>query len=61
VKPKKFKLSPDQIRRLVPNMGGCIASDRITVDGKQVGAMGRDGARRDESERRQRLVVPRRR
>jgi len=39
---KVFKLSAAQIRRLIPNMGGCYASDRITVDGKPVGYMYRE-------------------
>jgi hypothetical protein len=39
---KKFRLRADQIRPLVPNRGGCIASDRITVDGELVGYMYRD-------------------
>ena len=48
MKPKKFKLSPDQIRRLIPDMGGCIASDRITVDGKRVGTMAREVTNRSD-------------
>ena len=39
---KTFKISRDQIRRLIPNMGGCYASDRITVDGAPVGYMYRE-------------------
>jgi hypothetical protein len=39
---KSFKLSPQQIRPLIPNMGGCYASDRITVDGSPVGYMYRE-------------------
>ena len=39
---KVFKISKDQIRDLVPGRGGCIASDRITVDGEPVGYMYRD-------------------
>lgn len=39
---KAFKLPPEQIRRLIPNMGGCYASDRITVDGSPVGYMYRE-------------------
>lgn len=36
---KVFKLSAGQIVQLVPPMGGCIATDRITVDGNKVGYM----------------------
>lgn len=39
---RKFWLRGDQIRSLIPNRGGCVASDRITVDGKLVGFMYRD-------------------
>lgn len=39
---KAFKIPGDQIRRLIPNMGGCITSDRITVDGAPVGYMYRE-------------------
>jgi hypothetical protein len=39
---KAFKIPGDQIRQLIPNMGGCFASDRITVDGAPVGYMYRD-------------------
>jgi len=41
---KKFKLAAAQIKSLVPDMGGCIATDRITVDGARVGYMYRDWA-----------------
>ena len=39
---KAFKIPGDQIKRLIPNMGGCYASDRITVDGMKVGYMYRE-------------------
>lgn len=39
---KAFKIPADQIRELIPNMGGCMASDRITVDGMLVGYMIRE-------------------
>ncbi len=39
---KKFKIPGQQIQRLIPNMGGCYASDRITVDGESVGYMYRE-------------------
>ncbi|WP_423735256.1 DUF2185 domain-containing protein [Chitinophaga caseinilytica] len=41
---KKFKLRADEIVDLIPNMGGCIATDRITVDGMPVGYMYRSAA-----------------
>lgn len=36
---KTFKLDKSQIKQLIPNMGGCIATDKITVEGKKVGFM----------------------
>lgn len=36
---KKFFIPGDAIRRLVPHNGGCLASDRIMVDGADVGYM----------------------
>jgi len=39
VAKKQFWLRSEQIRSLIPNRGGCIASDRITVDGRLVGYM----------------------
>jgi hypothetical protein len=39
---KKFRLRPDQIQPIAANRGGCIASDRITVDGQLVGYMYRE-------------------
>src|SRR6185503_3859975 len=39
---KKFKIPRDKIRQLIQNMGGCFASDRITVDGALVGYMYRE-------------------
>jgi hypothetical protein len=39
---KAFKIPGDQIRRLVPALGSCLASDRITVDGAPVGYMYRE-------------------
>lgn len=44
---KKFRLPPDQIRPLIPAMGGCYASDRITVDGAPVGWMYRESPDND--------------
>lgn len=39
---KAFKIPGEHIRRVIPNMGGCFASDRITVDGAPVGYMYRE-------------------
>jgi hypothetical protein len=39
---KMFKIPGEQIKQLVPRMGGCLASDRITVDGAPVGYMYRE-------------------
>ncbi|WP_419700089.1 DUF2185 domain-containing protein [Mucilaginibacter sp. NFX135] len=33
---KNFKLRADQILNLIPPMGGCMATDKITVDGLKV-------------------------
>lgn len=41
-KGKKFGLRADQIKDLAQGHGGCIASDRITVDGLKVGYMYRE-------------------
>ncbi|WP_334188160.1 DUF2185 domain-containing protein [Noviherbaspirillum sp.] len=40
--PKKFKLSSEQIKPLITGYGGCIASDKITVEGFPVGFMYRE-------------------
>jgi hypothetical protein len=45
---KKFCLPADQIVELVRGMGGCVATDRITVDGAPVGVMYREVSERDE-------------
>jgi hypothetical protein len=39
---KAFKIPGDQIRQMTPNIGGCFASDKIMVDGLQVGYMYRE-------------------
>ena len=39
---KAFKITGENIKRLIPNMGACYASDRITVDGVQIGYMYRE-------------------
>lgn len=38
---KRFKLAPEQIRRLIPSLGGCIATDSITVEGRPAQYMSR--------------------
>lgn len=38
----KFRLKPEEIKDVIPEMGSCIASDQITVDGLQVGFMYRE-------------------
>lgn len=39
---KKFCKSADEIRQLIPDRGGCLATDRILVDGEPVGFMYRE-------------------
>ena len=39
---KKYKLKAADIKALVPNIGGCLATDKITVEGKLVGFMYRE-------------------
>jgi len=39
---KKFALPSDALRPLVPHSGGCLATDRIMVDGCKVGYMYRE-------------------
>src|SRR5919106_3080747 len=49
MKRKTFRL-PEQIARVVPNMGSCLASDRVTVEGLRVGSMVREPSdRADDS------------
>jgi len=38
----KFKLKPEEIKDLIPPMGYCLVSDKITVDGLKVGFMYRE-------------------
>lgn len=38
----RFKLKPDEIKEIISEMGSCIASDKITVDGLPVGYMYRE-------------------
>jgi hypothetical protein len=39
---KQFRLAADQIKAVATGHGGCIAADRITVDGCRVGYMYRE-------------------
>jgi hypothetical protein len=39
---KRYRLGTDQMRRLAPGRGSCLASDHITVDGRLVGFMYRE-------------------
>lgn len=39
---KQFKLSTEEIKLLVEGMGGCFATDMITVEGKPVRFMYRE-------------------
>lgn len=41
-KEKKYVLSANQIKRVIDSNEGCIATDRITVDGCKVGFMYRE-------------------
>ena len=44
---KQFKLKADEIVQLIPYMGGCIAPDTITIEGKKVKFMYRDVPRKE--------------
>lgn len=44
---KNFKLNADELVDLVPPMGGCFATDKITVDGMKVGYMYREQPNRE--------------
>lgn len=39
---KKFKLSLDEIRKVINSEGSCVASDKITVEGLPIGYMYRE-------------------
>lgn len=34
-----FRIKPEDIKDLIPSMGYCLCSDKITIDGMQVGFM----------------------
>ncbi|QPF76464.1 DUF2185 domain-containing protein [Roseateles sp. DAIF2] len=42
MQPKLFQIIGGEIRQLISGMGGCFASNRITVDGAPVGYMYRE-------------------
>jgi hypothetical protein len=44
---KVFKISGEKIKKLIPPMGSCLATDRITVEGFPVGYMYREEPSRD--------------
>ena len=39
MQPKKFRLQANEIKELAPGLGGCMATDMITVHGRPVGYM----------------------
>ncbi|MGS2765291.1 DUF2185 domain-containing protein [Sinomicrobium sp. M5D2P9] len=39
---KNYKFKAEQIKELIPGLGGCFATDKITVDGLRVGYMYRE-------------------
>jgi hypothetical protein len=39
---KKFKIDGQNIKQLIKSIGGCMATDKITVDGELVDSMYRD-------------------
>ncbi len=45
---KVFKLKAHEVAPLAPGRGGCIATDRITIDGRPVGYMYREQPIRQE-------------
>jgi hypothetical protein len=48
VAAKKHKLGADEIVRLIEHMGGCVASNRVMLDGRPVGCMTRDVATNEQ-------------
>ncbi|MEA1977875.1 MAG: DUF2185 domain-containing protein [Chloroflexota bacterium] len=45
---KKFKLEASEIKRLIPAIGYCYASEMITVEGMRVGYMYREESDRND-------------
>ena len=46
-KPRVFKLKLNEIKEIIPNKGGCLATDKVTYDGMKVGYMYREEANND--------------
>jgi len=46
-KEKTFKLSAEEIKPILVNQGGCLATNKITMDGCQVGYMYREQPKND--------------
>lgn len=44
---KSFFLPKEKIQELTPKMGGCLATDRIMVDGQKIGYMYREAPDND--------------
>ena len=44
---KDFKLKAEEIKPLVPEMGACVATDKIVVEGQKVGYMYREESNRE--------------
>ena len=45
---KQFAIPKEQVKQLVPPMGGCFITDRVMVDGQKIGYMYREVSRRPE-------------
>jgi hypothetical protein len=45
---KRFAIPREQFKQLVPPMGGCFITDRVTVDGRKIGYMYRQQPDRPE-------------
>jgi hypothetical protein len=39
---KKYKLKSEEIEQLIPKIGGCLATEKITVEGEAIGYMYRE-------------------
>lgn len=46
-KKKLFLIKPGDIKEILPNMGGCLATDKITFDGDKIGYMYRETPNND--------------
>jgi hypothetical protein len=45
---KRFYIPKEQVKRLLPPMGGCFITDRVMVDGLKIGYMYREQPNRPE-------------